>query len=306
MVQWAARMSLILPNIIDVATDINDDVYIAGISFGATQVFSANNTGTAGNISLPSGGYVVLAKYDNNGNALWATIIGPTAFQPTVATDTVGNVYIAGQSPNLTSTFYTSGNTSTPVLTLTYSVTNGGTFVAKYNTAGVFQWATIIDGNNTSFPYGIITDSVNNVYVTGEYFDNTLTIFNAGNTTSTPDYTLTKFGSAFDGYLIKYNSNGLVQWATHFTSTDVAQGMDVGVDALNNVYVSALSDTGTVTGFYNAGNTSTSPNVAIETVQAGSFNQYIAKYTDAGVVQWASHITCLIQEILATTIPGLV
>jgi hypothetical protein len=170
-------------------------------------------------------------------------------------------------------------------------LTDGGTFVAKYNTNGVFQWGTTISGNNVSYPYGSITDSANNLYVTGEYFANPLAIFDAGNTTVTPDYTLPKFGSN-DAYLIKYDTNGIVQWATHVSSSDVAQGMDVGVDAANNVYLSLESDTTTQTNFFNAGNSSTTADLSIPAVIAGSYNQYIAKYTDLGVVQWASHITC--------------
>jgi uncharacterized delta-60 repeat protein len=130
-----------------------------------------------------------------------------------IVVDSVGNVYITGNSPG-----ETSANDITTI---------------KYNSAGQEQWVQRYNGpgnsdDGTNGTNAIAVDSLGNVYVTG---------WSAG--TENTDYVV-----------IKYNSNGDQQWAQRYNG--VGNGYDapygIALDTSGNVYVTGTS-TGDGTGF---------------------------------------------------------
>jgi hypothetical protein len=52
-------------------------------------------------------------------------------------------------------------------------------FIAKYNPSGTAQWATRIAGSGSENARGISVDGSGNLYVTGSYSSNPVTIYNA-------------------------------------------------------------------------------------------------------------------------------
>jgi hypothetical protein len=96
---------------------------------------TAASTGTAdfGNI-VPTNGDLYVAKYDNNGNALWAqSAVG--AYPLDIAVDASGNSYLTG--------YLSANNARFGNNLLTNSNTQGGypPFVAKYDAQGNSLWA---------------------------------------------------------------------------------------------------------------------------------------------------------------------
>ena len=113
-----------------------------------------------GAVALTSKGSndVFVAKYDTNGNLVWAKNLGGGggSDQGLGISLSGGNVYITGtfQGGNF------SGTSLSPF---------GGRdiFVAKMTTDGVFQWIKKAGGSGEDQGYGISNDPSGNVYVTG-------------------------------------------------------------------------------------------------------------------------------------------
>jgi len=137
-----------------VCTDNLGNVYVAG---------EFQNNFFVGNDTLSSNGSydAFLIKYNSTGTLLWATSAGSTASDEgnSVCTDNQGNIYMTGN-------FYNSisfGNTTL------YANGANDMFLIKYDLSGSVLWA--ISGGGSSLDYGnsVCTDSLCNIYVTGDF-----------------------------------------------------------------------------------------------------------------------------------------
>jgi hypothetical protein len=159
---------------------------------------------------------------------------------------------------------------------------------------GKAQWATRLAGTGNEASYSIVSDSQNNLYVTGFYSSNPLTIYNADGTT----FATLALTSATDAFLAKYNSSGQAQWATRISSsggTGSDQGVQLCIDYSDNVYILGIS-TGTTLTINSYG--SVSGGGAISLIQYGTLSLtslgqciFIVKYnSSSGQAQWATKI----------------
>jgi len=178
-----------------VAVDHNYNVYVTGRCAKSTMVSSED---------------FITIKYDPCGNQLWlARYDGPGNGQETVyglAVDTLGNVYITGESPG--------SGTGDDYATIKYSPDGNQLWAARYNGSA----------NLGDCAYDLAIDSSGNVYVTGSR-DN-------GSGSTSTDYAT-----------IKYDSNGTQLWlATYIGPSSYDEAMNIAVDNSGNVYVTGNSD----------------------------------------------------------------
>jgi hypothetical protein len=209
------------------ATDTAGNVVVAG-EFGDTIKL--------GNTVLISGGTnnIFIAKYDANGNNLWAqSAIGNGDDRANaVATDIAGNVYFTGQ---FKSDILTLGNSRLYM--------NGGiikVITAKLNTDGNPVWARSNTGTAPSGGNGVIADSRGNVYSTGSFAQSDIVF---GNSTLS-------LGNEADAsfFLVKYDSLGDVVWLKGITDYSVGDvGYSLAVDMNDNIYVTGGTSAGLLT-----------------------------------------------------------
>ena len=213
----------------------------------------------------------------------WATRIAGTGndIGRAISTDNGGNVYVVGYYNSTSLTLYNADGTTFGTLTRSGS---SDTVIAKYNTSGVLQWATKIDGTGNDVGYDISTDSGGNVYVVGYYSSATLKLYNAGGTVVGTTLTNSGSSSTYDVFIAKYNTSGVVQWATSIAGTSDEFGYNVSVDSGGNVYVTGRYASTTLT-LYNTGGSS-----GTTLTNSGGSDVFIAKYNTSGVVQWATKI----------------
>jgi len=267
----------------NLTSSASDDIFIAKYdgngnllwvrSDGGTQLDRANSvviddqgnclvtgyfseTASFGDSTFVAGGQydVFIAKYDMNGNFIWAKQAGGPFFDEgnDIAVDPQGDVFITGRFSN-TAAFGDTSLTSTRLF---------NSFVAKYDTDGNFLWARKAGGRD-DFAYGIATDNLGNSMVTG-YFQQT------GNFSGT---SLTSAGSG-DIYVAKYDPDGELLWVRQAGGGDLDQGFAIASDNSGNVAVSGFF-VGTAT-FGDTTLTSTFKDV------------FIAKYdTDGNLIQVA-------------------
>jgi len=254
-----------------VAVDASGNAYVAGYFYGTTISFGSviltNNDNSGGQ-------NMFLAKYDTNGNVIWAKTTGGTDSDGagSVALDTLGNAYVAGWFSNsntlINPTIITFGST-----TFTNSDTSDFTdiFLAKYDANGNMLWVKSASGIGNDDATSVAVDVLGNIYVGGMFEGNIITF---GSTTLTND----DANVSYDFFLAKYDFNGNVIWAK---SADVdysgnnAGLYSIALDALGNAYVAG--------GFQ-------CPNITLGSTtltNTGNENMFLAKYDTNGNVLWA-------------------
>lgn len=198
-----------------------DTLWVARFNGAGNNIDGGNVivTDSLGNVYIAgttNNDYLVI-KYNPNGGQVWVKIYnGPVTvdYATALTVDNAGNVYVSGTS--------------------LFNGTGQDYITIKYNSSGVQQWIAQYSADalyGTDLPEAIILDSQNNVYVAGSSII-------GGNTSG-----------AFDCSIVKYNSNGVLQWSKRYNGpgNGVDRGYDMAMDSQENVYVTGTSRGGAST-----------------------------------------------------------
>jgi hypothetical protein len=194
----SANTSTASPLDYEMSIQRNGNVYITGSLDGGCDFDPSASVA-----NLTSKNDCFFAKYDNNGNYLWANKIGGgtyTDYGIDIEVDTIGNIFILG---NFTSTVDFNPSTGTTNMTSTAFT---DLFFGKYNTNGAIVWVRHIGTGN---PKSIEIDQQSNVYIYGNHsstgnvdFDPNTGVFNLNGNSTT--LFLAKYGSTI---LTEQNEN---------------------------------------------------------------------------------------------------
>ncbi len=259
-------------------TDTSGNIYAVGYITGNGEYNFGNGITVNGAVAGFQNALII--KYNPEGVAQWAssTTVAPnTSSFNNVGLDLAGNVYVTGYIANNGEYNFGNGVTATG-----NCGTSSNALLIKYNSDGLAQWArtTVTAPKGSSF-LGSWVDPSNNIYAAGYIYGNGQ--YNFGNSvTVTGNKALEN-----NALIIKYNSDGLAQWA-YSTTTAPAKSIfeTIKGDLSGNIYVAGYI---IGTGSFNFGNS--------VTISGGnaSFNGAIFKYNSSGQAQWAK---------TATTAPG--
>lgn len=153
---------------------------------------------------------VFLAKYDTNGQYLWAVSFGGTSVVSSsgraITGDNEGNIYFTGHfdgtidlNPGMDVSNFTSKGC-------------GDFFLVKLTGNAQYIWGFNIGGSQCDYVWDIGIDPTNNVYLTG-YYGSTNVDFNPGAATNF----MSSVGG-YDIYLAKYDQNGSYVFSQTFGS----------------------------------------------------------------------------------------
>jgi len=139
-------------------------------------------------------------------------------------------------------------------------------------------WAKSVNtATSSSTFYAITKDSQNNLYAAGVQFGN-------GSFTYGTGVSSTGASSLGNAVLVKYNSNGIAQWARSIsTGNNHSRFLSVTVDNNGNIYVAGYQ---TGNGTYNYGN-----GVSIQGTSTNYENAILVKYDSNGTTQWARTVS---------------
>jgi len=235
-----------------VSSDASGNAYVTGFFGSSTITFGSTTLTNAG------GSDIFIAKYDSNGNVLWAkSAIGSGSNGGnSVATDFSGNIYITGYFSSPIITFG-----SITLSSIMYN--NNDIFITKYDANGNVLWAKSVGSNGYEYGNCVSIDNSGNVYITGKFAYSTITF---GSTT------LSSEGSSYDIFIAKYDANGNVLWAKSvggINTNDI--GNSVATDASGNVYM---------TGYYSCPTINFGSNSLTNAGITGSSDMFIAKYSN--------------------------
>lgn len=212
---------------ISIAVDQSNNVYVTG-SISGTVFLGSDTLRTS-----PLGyGRTFIAKYDSNGNEIWArqskTTHAGIDGGVGIATDPTGNVVVFGNYREVLISF---GN-----ITLTNSVISNTEemFVVKYDSNGNVLWAKSEGGSGADEGYGVSSDASGNTYITGWFARPTITF---GSTTFT--------GSGQQNvFFVKLDANGNAVWAKEIGYSNWISGFSIATDA-SGVYLAGMFDVST-------------------------------------------------------------
>ncbi|HTB31831.1 MAG TPA: SBBP repeat-containing protein [Bacteroidia bacterium] len=203
-----------------VATDAKGDIYITGFIIDSAS-FGTHYLNSPGGVSD-----IFIAKYNANGNVLWAkqstfksTSASDQAYS--ISTDEKGNAYIAGIFQD-TIIFGMDTLTEPPSVDET-------PFIVKFDTSGNVLWARqglTSSSAFDSYAFGVATDRTGSVCLTG-YFQDTIT-FGTHSLYS---------GSNYQAFLTKYDGTGNILWAEQSTGNGGWIGYSLSTDLFNNIYI---------------------------------------------------------------------
>jgi hypothetical protein len=265
-----------------VAVDSTGSAYVCGIGVPVSNVLSANNpNGSSTRITQSTSGTnpAMLVKYDTNGIPQWIARIATTnshAFYD-VAVDSSDNVIAVGYNSTNGVVFNANGTS--------FATIAAGAVVVKYNSSGVVQWvARMLNANEAQ---AVTCDVSGNVYVAGHGGTTTVgvTIYNANGTTFT---TLPVASGNNDGFVVKYNSVGVVQWVARIVSGDQDVPRSLATDLDGNLYLGGVSGFSTSSPttpvlFFNADGTRSTVGTGTAKTSAVA---WLVKYSPSGRVQW--------------------
>jgi gliding motility-associated-like protein len=178
-----------------------------------------------------------------------------------VQVDKQNNVYVTG---------FFNGTADFDPSSAVYNLTATGTFdtfVAKYTTDGKFIWAISVGGGDYTQVNSMAVDENGNSIINGQFNS----ILTAGGTTLTSQ-------GGYDGFLIKFNTNGQLVWAKDIGGGGTDYGSQVTADSQGNV-IASLRYQSTVT----IGSSSF-------TAGGGTFNGLCLKFDPNGNFIWGVNI----------------
>ncbi len=117
---------------------------------------------TLGTVTLTntSGAGAFVAKFDNNGNTLWAKTTDTFVYMFDIAVDTAANAYVCGRFSAGSVNFNTHNITNT-------SAEHSDGFVVKYDKDGNDVWAKNMGSDSSETAEKITTDNCGNIFITG-------------------------------------------------------------------------------------------------------------------------------------------
>jgi gliding motility-associated-like protein len=251
----------------DICNDANNNVYFSG------RTRSTTNIATFGTIpedtySTYYNGFGYVTKFDQNGNRIWGTYY--SVIPSTIKVDSNGNLYFTG-TESIDATNVTTPNSHQPSIEQ-YSYSTA--YLVKLNASGIREWGTYYGAGNFDLGTDLCLDSLNNVYLVGST--------QSSNKIATPNSHQPVHASGYldnDGYIVKFNPQGLRIWGTYFGGTE-----DDRINSCN------ISDDGFL---YITGSTSSTTDIATPNSYEPLFKGYrsgmIAKFSLDGIRIWGSY-----------------
>jgi hypothetical protein len=282
-VQWGARIAGSVDDQgLAISVDGSGNLYVTGYYNSTLTLYNSDGSAFATTLANSGSNDCFIAKYNTSGTVQWGSRIAGTGDDQGIAisVDGSGNLYVTGLYASNPLTLYNSDGSAFST-TLASSGSND-CFIAKYNTSGTVQWGARIAGTGADQGNGISVDGSGNIYVTGSYASNPLTLYNSdGSAFST---TLASSGS-FDCFIAKYNTSGTVQWGARIAGTGSDRGFAISVDGSGNMYVTGFYTSNPLT-LYNSDGSAFATTLAF----SGNNDCFIAKYNTSGTVQWGARI----------------
>ena len=266
---WAkdiqAKMSSSTSSTPIIVSDASNNLIVAGI-FEATSDFDPSTNGIASLTATTSDRPSFIAKYDNNGNYLYAKKITAITNKGIIYNNSTNKITVFGTFTSSTTSDFDPG---TAVYNL--DTTTGTNYFASYDTNGNFVYAKNIQPTITN----IINIDFEGIYLTGNF---------SGSADFDPSTGVsTQYSLLTNGFIGRYDTTGAFVYAKAIGGNKPGNAITnfISTDGANNIYragtLSASTDLDPSSATFNVSSLS-SPGI------------FISKYTANGNFVWAQTI----------------
>lgn len=186
--------------------DTNDNISILGYYSSSATIYGSDGS-TFATLTNAGNKDIFIAQYNSSGAPQWVRKIAGTGNEVPILIniDTVDSIYVIGYYASSIIMYDTDNSTTFKSLT---NSSGNDIFIARYNSSGAPQWIRKIASSDSDISVYSDVDKYDNVYVSGYYTNNTLTVYNADGTNFIQ---LTNDGKE-DTFVIKYTSAGVPKW----------------------------------------------------------------------------------------------
>ena len=258
--EWAKGIGGISSDSINSVAVTRDGGYIVGGYFSSSNIDLGNGVSLANANSYADG---MIIKYSSSGEVEWAQGIGGKYddYIESVAVTSDGGYIVGG-------CFYSSIDLGNGISLTNKGYSNG--MVIKYSQDGEVEWAKGIGGISSNSINSVAVTRDGGYIVVGNFYSSSLDLENG--------VSLTNKGSA-DGMIIKYSSNGKVEWAQ-------------GIGGTNEEYIKSVAETSNggyiVGGYFESSSIDLGNGISL--TNKGYSNGMVIKYSQDGEVEWAKGI----------------
>ncbi len=232
----------------DMKISTNNEIFVNVSFYGSSQYPNYLYSNNGDSLLVPSIGANII-KIDTNGVIQWVKNI-PISY-PRMSVDTQGNLYFASKLG-----------------------------IKKYDNNLNLLWANSFSGLSSyqSLLKDLATDYAGNIYAVMDWRNSSVTF----NTTSGNSITLTRSGTGKDLLFVKYNTNGVVQWAlSNFSNTRFDNVSRIVVDSAGTSYISGMVEN------YPNNQAAIFSSVSASSVSYNITGYYLCSYNTDGNLQWA-------------------
>lgn len=138
------------------------------------------------------------------------------------------------------------------------------------NLSPVAPWSTYLGGYSSEYSRAVAIDKLGNIYCSG-------TTFSTG--MATPGAYQTTLNGGYDAYLAKFNSSGVLQWATYLGGPMVENGGGIAIDKNGDIYWVGNSNSSLYVATFNT----------YQNNYGGNTDGFIAKFNPYGNLQWCTY-----------------
>ncbi|HEY7162348.1 MAG TPA: hypothetical protein VH815_13870, partial [Acidobacteriota bacterium] len=206
-----------------IVTGQSGDVYVSGALSQPADFDPSSSVFT-----LPTNGSdIFIAKYDADGNLIWAKNISGngTINNYDITTDASENIFLTGSFAGTIDFDPSSG-----ALNLSSGGSQNNTYVLKLDRNGNFIWAKNIASPGENWAYSIACDNFGNIYTTG--FFGGVTDFDPGSGTFNLN---TTGGTSYDVFIWKLDNSGDLVSALPLGSVNYDLGLAIAIDPLGKI-----------------------------------------------------------------------
>jgi gliding motility-associated-like protein len=251
----------------DFANDIEIDITGNPSIVGWTNSVSNIVTVGAFQNTLRGQDDALVAKFDTNGQLLWATYFGDIGFDTglQIESDGFGNIIASGWTSS-TANIATAGAFQT-----TYGGSSADGFLVVFNSSGSRNWATYYGGSGDDYGDALFVTIPGDIYLSG--------FTNSPNNIASPSAYQPNIATGFDSFLARFSSAGTRFWGTYFggNGDDTAFRIREGNDAA----------------IFMVGHTSSTNNIstanAYQINKSGSQDVFLSRFENDGSLSWSTY-----------------